>query len=370
MKRILDFIKNLFIFAYILVIIFITVCLLAYNDYKLTVFGDKTLVPVIDDDLEPSYTVGDLLIIKKNKIEDVKVGDVIFFYRTRSGETTINFAPVTDLEELTATETTITVEGDFRLSSTNFIGKTESASVIPNVGRILHTLESKWGFLFLGVFPSLLVFLYTLYSVVLEFYDVRAKKNKKKKSSVKTENENGTTSEETAKKVEERATDAVVEESTGSIEEDVKKNENDAVEVEEEKEENTEKTEIDDKPTESEKEETHTEEEKTDSDKLEAESIKNMFSAVISNIEDGAQEETKAEETKEEIKEEVKEEPEKKAISEEDKKSLIEEKMKTLTPEQKKALIEAKLKAMTPEQKKALIEAKKKKLEEQKNGDS
>ena len=369
MKRILDFIKNLFIFAYILVIIFITVCLLAYNDYKLTVFGDKTLVPVIDDDLEPSYTVGDLLIIKKNKIEDVKVGDVIFFYRTRSGETTINFAPVTDLEELTATETTITVEGDFRLSSTNFIGKTESATVIPNVGRILHTLESKWGFLFLGVFPSLLVFLYTLYSVVLEFYDVRAKKNKKKKSSVKAENENSTTSEETDKKVEEKATDAVVEESTGSIEEDVKKNVNDAVEVEE-KEENTEKTEIDDKPAESEKEETQTEEKKADSDKLEAESIKNMFSAVISNIEDGAQEETKAEEIKEEIKEEVKEEPEKKVISEEDKKSLIEEKMKSLTPEQKKALIEAKLKAMTPEQKKALIEAKKKKLEEQKNGDS
>ena len=209
MKRILDFIKNLFIFAYILVILFITVCLLAYNDYKLTVFGDKTLVPVIDDDLEPSYTVGDLLIIKRDKIEDVKVGDVIFFYRTRSGETTINFAPVTDLEELTATETTITVEGDFRLSSTNFIGKTESASVIPNVGRILHTLESKWGFLFLGVFPSFLVFIYTLYSVVLEFYDVRAnknkKKNKKKKTSTDTENEKVVTSEETTEKDESKS---------------------------------------------------------------------------------------------------------------------------------------------------------------------
>lgn len=362
MKRILDFIKNLFIFAYILVILFITVCLLAYNDYKLTVFGDKTLVPVIDDDLEPSYTVGDLLIIKRDKIEDVKVGDVIFFYRTRSGETTINFAPVTDLEELTATETTITVEGDFRLSSTNFIGKTESASVIPNVGRILHTLESKWGFLFLGVFPSFLVFIYTLYSVVLEFYDVRAnknkKKNKKKKTSTDTENEKVVTSEDTTEKDESKSSENVAASEVVITDENIEKK-NEEVPVIEEKEE--------EKNIDSEKEETPVEEKKEEdnSGKIEAESIKNIFSSVLSNAED---DESKKNEN--EVEKEVSAEVEKRPISEEDKKTMIEEKMKSLTPEQKKALIEAKLKSMTPEQKKALIEAKKKKLEEQKNGDN
>ena len=362
MKRILDFIKNLFIFAYILVILFITVCLLAYNDYKLTVFGDKTLVPVIDDDLEPSYTVGDLLIIKRNKIEDVKVGDVIFFYRTRSGETTINFAPVTDLEELTATETTITVEGDFRLSSTNFIGKTESASVIPNVGRILHTLESKWGFLFLGVFPSFLVFIYTLYSVVLEFYDVRAnknkKKNKKKKTSTDTENEKVVTSEETTEKDESKSSENVAASEVVITDENIEKKNEEAPVIEEKEEE---------KGIDSEKEETTVEEKKEEdnSGKIEAESIKNIFSSVLSNAED---DESKKNEN--EVEKEVSAEVEKKPISEEDKKTMIEEKMKSLTPEQKKALIEAKLKSMTPEQKKALIEAKKKKLEEQKNGDN
>ena len=362
MKRILDFIKNLFIFAYILVILFITVCLLAYNDYKLTVFGDKTLVPVIDDDLEPSYTVGDLLIIKRNKIEDVKVGDVIFFYRTRSGETTINFAPVTDLEELTATETTITVEGDFRLSSTNFIGKTESASVIPNVGRILHTLESKWGFLFLGVFPSFLVFIYTLYSVVLEFYDVRANKNKKnkkkKKTSTDTENEKVVTSEETTEKDESKSSENVAASEVVITDENIEKKNEEAPVIEEKEEE---------KGLDSEKEETTVEEKKEEdnSGKIEAESIKNIFSSVLSNAED---DESKKNEN--EVEKEVSAEVEKKPISEEDKKTMIEEKMKSLTPEQKKALIEAKLKSMTQEQKKALIEAKKKKLEEQKNGDN
>ena len=362
MKRILDFIKNLFIFAYILVILFITVCLLAYNDYKLTVFGDKTLVPVIDDDLEPNYTVGDLLIIKKDKIEDVKVGDIIFFYRTRSGETTINFAPVTDLEELTATETTITVEGDFRLSSTNFIGKTESASVIPNVGKILHTLESKWGFLFLGVFPSFLVFIYTLYSVVLEFYDVRAnknkKKNKKKKNSTDAENEKVVTSEDTTEKDESKSSENVAASEVVITDENIEKK-NKEVPVIEEKEE--------EKNIDGEKEEITAEEKKEEdnSGKIEAESIKNMFSSVLSNAEDD-----ESKKNGNEAEKEVSAEVEKKPISEEDKKTMIEEKMKSLTPEQKKALIEAKLKSMTPEQKKALIEAKKKKLEEQKNGDN
>ena len=37
---------------------------------------------------------------------------------------------------------------------------------MPNVGTILGILESKWGFLFLIVFPSLLAFIYEIGVVV------------------------------------------------------------------------------------------------------------------------------------------------------------------------------------------------------------
>lgn len=57
MKKIFNFVKNLLIIIYILLIIFVTICLLSYNDYKLAVLGKNTLVPVIDTDLEPDYTV-------------------------------------------------------------------------------------------------------------------------------------------------------------------------------------------------------------------------------------------------------------------------------------------------------------------------
>ena len=190
MKKIINFLKDFAIIAYILLIIFVTICLLSYNDYKVTVFGSKTLVPIIDEDLEPDYSKGDLVIIDKNEFSDVSLGDTIFFYRTVGGETTINYATVQGIEPVTDSEYTFTVkkdeQGEYKFSSSYFIGKSETAKVIPGVGNVLSVLESKWGFLFLGVFPSLIAFLYTVYSIILEFSgaeDETEEKSSKKKSS-------------------------------------------------------------------------------------------------------------------------------------------------------------------------------------------
>ena len=40
MKKIFNFVKNLLIIIYILLIIFVTICLLSYNDYKLAVLNE------------------------------------------------------------------------------------------------------------------------------------------------------------------------------------------------------------------------------------------------------------------------------------------------------------------------------------------
>ena len=193
MKNLLNNLKNALIILYILLIIFITICLLSYNDYRVTEFGNTTVIPIIDEDLEPNYTVGDLVIVEKKSLARVEAGDVIFFYRTSSGITTINFAKVIKSERVTDTEFTYTVEGDYRFSSSNFIGEVEDTTVIPKVGSVLSLLQSKWGFLLLGVFPSLVAFLCTLHNVVLEIQDVKeaeekARRKKKKKKKVKTEN--------------------------------------------------------------------------------------------------------------------------------------------------------------------------------------
>lgn len=129
---------------YILLIIFITICLLSYNDYKITVFGDATLIPIIDENLEPDYTIGDLVIVEKGKLSKVQDGDVVFFYRNFVGETTINYAKITATERVTDTQYTYTVEGDYRFSSDYYIGNVDSTVIIPKVGYVLTILESKW----------------------------------------------------------------------------------------------------------------------------------------------------------------------------------------------------------------------------------
>lgn len=341
MKKIWNFFKNFVIMAYILLIIFVTICLLSYNDYKVTEFGKYTLLPVIDSYLEPEYKVGDLLIVEKNSLKDVKVGDIIFYYRTSRGITTVNYAPVTELEVVTNTETTFTVVGDVRFSSSYFMGKADTAKTIPQLGKVLGLLQSKWGFLFLGVFPSLLAFLYTLYSVIAEVQNDKVvteepvKKKKKKKKKPTSESSSEKIDPEQPKKKKKPAEEL-------DTEEIPKKKKKKKVEV----------SEVEDA------------EDKKVEEKVETESkVETKKEDVEINKEDKKEEKVVKVETKtEEKKETPKQQP--KQLTEEQKKALIEAKMKTMTEEEKKALIEAKLKSMTPEQKKALIEAKKKKMME------
>lgn len=332
MKKICDFVKNFVIIAYILLIIFVTICLLSYNDYKLTVFDGNTLIPVIDEDLEPKYTLGDLLIVKKNKLDTVKNGDEIFFYRVSAGETIINFGKVVATERVTETEYTFTIEGDYKFSSSNFIGKVETTKIIPKVGRVLSILQSKWGFLFLGVFPSLMAFLYTLYTVVLEV-QVPEEDKKKNVSAKKLKHKNEELNNEDIPKERENN-----ETETSEVDSTKEKIENTTKE-EKLKEENTESTETNEN--------------------------KNI------NIPEQSTNTKKMEEINKDVtisqKEENKDEKQIQQTEEQKRRAIIEAKMKSMTEEEKKALIQAKLNSMSLEEKKALIEAKRKRMEAEKN---
>lgn len=365
LKNVWEFVKNFVIIAYILLIIFVTICLLSYNDYKVTEFGKNTIIPIIDEDLEPDYTVGDLVIVKKGKLSRVEPGDIVFFYRTVSGITTINYAKVTKAEMVTDTEFTYTVEGDYRFSSSYFIGEAENATVIPKIGKALSILESKWGFLFLGVFPSLVAFLYTLHYVVVEIQENKEAEKKKKKKKKKTISENNDKN-----KLNENRDKISNEEVKEMVKEIIKpENKNDSEEKETEKVEEPIKIEIEEnkkvvveieKEKTEEKVEIKPEKEKKSEGKIEIKPEKENIVSIVPEKEDVK------EKPQEVIKAKV-EEVNDNQTEKQKKKAMVEEKMKNMSEEEKRALIEAKLKSMTPEEKKALIEAKKKKLEAEKN---
>lgn len=171
--------------VYLLVAVFLTACLLTYNEYKISVFGDKSLIIVKNDDFEPTYKKGTLLIVKKNKNDEIKVNDEIFFYNTYKSQIAVSYSKVLKTQKITDTQTTYTITGNYELSSDYVIGKADTTTVINGVGNVLSFLESRWGFLLMIVFPISVIFLYEIYAVVKEITRPEDEEKEKVKVIVK-----------------------------------------------------------------------------------------------------------------------------------------------------------------------------------------
>ena len=130
-------IKHILFGIYLGIAILLTLTLLAYNDFKITQFGQYSLLIIKDDELAPDFNEGDLLILDKNA--QVLEGKKAFFYDTSNQRIEV------------------TLEGERRISSEYVLGPANTAEVIPTAGKILGILQSKWGFLFLIVFPALIL---------------------------------------------------------------------------------------------------------------------------------------------------------------------------------------------------------------------
>lgn len=163
------FLKNVIFTVYIIIAVFVTICLLSYNEFRVTDFGNCALVIVSDNNLEPDYAKGDLIIINKN--DEILTGEKAFFYDTYNRKIEVRLGNVIEREKVTDTEITYTFEGEKKVSSEYVLGTSTTTEVIPVAGTILGILESKWGFLFLIVLPALLAFLYQITVVVSELKD-------------------------------------------------------------------------------------------------------------------------------------------------------------------------------------------------------
>ena len=60
--------------AYFSFVIVMTVLLLNFNDYGVTQFGDTSLIIINYEISDEDYKKGDLLIVKKEKMEKLEIG--------------------------------------------------------------------------------------------------------------------------------------------------------------------------------------------------------------------------------------------------------------------------------------------------------
>ena len=180
MKQIGKFFLEILIGVWLIVAIFVTVCLLSYNEFRVSTFGDTSLLIIDSDEMEPDFIEGDLLIVKRNSDNKINVGDKVFYYNSAmDSKVWIYYDTVQDKIPLTRDETTFMLNNE-QVSGEYVIGKADSAKVIHNAGTILEIFTSRWGFMFLIIFPMLFAIIYEIMMIIEARRELKMAKNDEK----------------------------------------------------------------------------------------------------------------------------------------------------------------------------------------------
>jgi len=170
MEKLKKVLLNILFVMFVLIAITETILMLSYNDYHCSVIGDYTFIKITDDELEPDYNEGDLVLVKKTKAKKINPGDYIFVYRNISTtQFEVKYAQVIMKDDARGENyVQYILDGGTVIEHSDVIGSTEDIKVIPHLGTIFSILESRYGFLFLIVVPSFVILLYQVYELIME----------------------------------------------------------------------------------------------------------------------------------------------------------------------------------------------------------
>lgn len=178
MRKILGFIKWLLIGIWVVCAILTTICLISFNDYRVSVLGNKSVFIIDNEELEPDFSKNDLVFLSKTSENKYKEGDKAFFYLpNRPDAVFINYGTIGKIEVADYAEDTFyfRTQNDnndpnkmTRVAYSDMMGRMEDARIIHGWGLLLSILESRWGFMFLIIFPTIFAIVYEVYSIIEE----------------------------------------------------------------------------------------------------------------------------------------------------------------------------------------------------------
>ena len=148
--------------------LYIITCKIATKKGNIPPFG---LYTIISPSMVPSINVYDVILIKKIKTSDLKVGDIITFKSTNNffGNTPITHRIV----EILDTEDGIryevkgdanAIEDEEKVIPENIYGKVILR--IPSLGKIQFFLTSKKGWIAIILVPTILIIVYDIYKII------------------------------------------------------------------------------------------------------------------------------------------------------------------------------------------------------------
>lgn len=148
-----------FVFAFSMALL-----LLNYNDYGVTQFDNTSLIIIRNEISLENYKKGDLVIVESRRINNIEKGDELFVYQPkRSGGVDIDVGVV---GEIYPENNSIAFENGAPYSMDLVAG--EPVKVYNKIGTYLSLVTSKWGFLFIILVPSFMMFIYQVYALIIE----------------------------------------------------------------------------------------------------------------------------------------------------------------------------------------------------------
>ena len=166
MQKLKKIVLNTIVAIWFVIAFFCTICLLSYNEFGTTVLGKNTLLIIDNDELEPKYNEGDLLIVKRTSDSKINVGEEVFYYNSAMNTKTLVFlGKVEDKMEQAKSDVTYTIDGE-KVSSEFVIGNISNVKQYHKVGTLLNVITSKWGFLFFILLPMLFAIIYEVMMII------------------------------------------------------------------------------------------------------------------------------------------------------------------------------------------------------------
>ena len=136
--------------------------------FDISEIGKYSIFIIDNDRLEPTFMENDLVIAKKVSETKYKVGDYAFFYVSNPiEEIFINYGQITKTVNMEHAEDSYYFGND-PVSYKNMIGLANECIVYHKWGLVLSIFESRWGFIFLVIFPTLFALVYEVYSIIEE----------------------------------------------------------------------------------------------------------------------------------------------------------------------------------------------------------
>lgn len=164
-KGIKNFILGIFVIVFFIFVIINTILMLNLNGHGVTEFENETIVVMKNKSASDRYKKNDVLVISHKRLDAIDVGDEIFVYKTQStGGSLVEFGTVGAVH---IEDKAISFENGATYSESLIIGEIDKV-LSPNIGRVLGVVQSTWGFLFIILVPSFLIFVYELYAIVVE----------------------------------------------------------------------------------------------------------------------------------------------------------------------------------------------------------